>query len=560
MSMPSYWYDPIVGGGANIGASQGAALDASMRAQQANQQNQLAQWNTYDPWANTPGGFGAQTAYYQQQAANSYGNINSSTLTPSSVGYSQPAPAPQPQHNVFDYGTTAFNPYGGVGGLQTFDPGKYYQQNPDVLSSGTDAWAHYNQFGKNEGRQGTWADSFNASNYLANNPDVYAAGADPTQHWFQFGAKEGRTGGGGENPFNAQEYLLQNRDVAAAGVDPYQHWLNFGAKEGRDVAFGGTEDADWSNYFSQAGTGSRDAIAAAYLANNRDVFDAAQASGRDPTAFGFEHFQNYGQNEDRGFFDEARYLQQNPDVAASGMDPTAHWFQFGQNEGRTDPTTYFNYGNYLAQNPDVLAAGVDPMEHYLQYGVNEGRGGGYEWGSQNRAPGTASEILLADQRAGFAEQARKDPNLMFKLAAKAVQEDQNSPEGQTAVIEAMLNRMNATGQNPLNPAYYPKDKAAYNAEIEQRLRNNPTLYASVLQNVERAFGGSNIAKYGTNWSSGDTWKNEAKYVTPTQAMGANQFYIKDLNVPDASGKSWAGKGTVDQNKRWFQSVNGVLPY
>ena len=142
MSMPSYWYDPMAGAGGS-GLQNAYANQAQTNAYLANQQNQLAQWNAYNPWANTPGGFGAQTAYYQQQAANSYGNINSSTLTPSSVGYSSPAPAPQP--NVFDYGTSAFNPYGGMGGGQIFDPGKYYQQNPDVFSSGTDAWTHYNR-------------------------------------------------------------------------------------------------------------------------------------------------------------------------------------------------------------------------------------------------------------------------------------------------------------------------------------------------------------------------------------------------------------------------------
>ena len=166
---------------------------------------------------------------------------------------------------------------------------------------------------------------------------------DPTAHWLQFGSQEGRQGGWGDDPFNPQEYLLQNRDVAAADLDPLQHWMTHGYKEGRDVAFGGTEADDWSKYFSTAGAGSsRDAIAAAYLASNKDVFDAAQASGQDPTKFGLEHFQNFGGNEGRGFFDEQGYLEQNPDVAAAGMDPTAHWFQFGQNEGRAKPTGEFH--------------------------------------------------------------------------------------------------------------------------------------------------------------------------------------------------------------------------
>ena len=211
---------------------------------------------------------------------------------------------------------------------------------------------------------------------------------DPTAHWFQFGQNEGRQGGWGDDAFNAQEYLLQNRDVAAAGADPLQHWMNFGYKEGREAAFGGTEDADWSKYFTQAtqggggGNTGRDALAAEYFLNNRDVYDAARASGRDPTEFGLEHLMSFGQDEGRTFVDIEKYGEENPDVLAAGMDPTAHWFEFGSKEGRTMPqSSVFNMDTYKLLNPDVANAGVDPLQHWLTYGQKENRmGGAFESG------------------------------------------------------------------------------------------------------------------------------------------------------------------------------------
>ena len=564
MSMPSYWYDPMVGGGASIGAAQGAAVDASIKADMARQQQQMAQWNTYDPWANTPGGFGAQTAYYQQQAANSYGNINSATLSPSSVGYSSPAPAPQPQHNVFDYGTSAFNPYGGMGGNQTFDPGKYYQQNPDVFSSGTDAWTHYNQFGKNEGRQGTWADSFNSSNYLANNPDVYASGMDPTQHWFQYGSKEGRTGGGGENPFNAQEYLLENRDVAAAGADPYQHWLNYGSKEGRQGTYGATEDADWSKYFSGANTG-RDQLAAEYFMANRDVYDAARSSGQDPTKFGLEHLKTYGQDEGRKFFDEQGYLEQNPDVWAAGTDPFEHYQQFGQAEGRAMPTGEFLPWEYYMANPDVANANVDAFQHYVDYGQNEGRNGGWEWSSRNKgktydmlAPSAAMEgfdAQLANQRASYVQSLRNDPAKLRAMANIVYRELKGDSAGRTGITEAMLNRYFSRQLDPLDPKYYPQRKAEYNATAARELDNNPELLAQVYRDMDRAFAGSNVSNYATDWASGDYAKNYSRpNQTATWTSQANEeFFRKDINNADT------GPGAAKQIQEWYKGMTGYVP-
>jgi hypothetical protein len=538
-----------------------------------NQNNQMAQWNQQSNDAlngglfaynhNTPygpGGFG--TPYYQNltnSLSPTFGpaadpgtyspgnqrNLSSFSGTPLSPGGGGGGGGA----SVFDTGTTAFNPYGnlsfGAGQQNTFGGGLSAAV-PNVFTSGS---APYNDYG---------------------NP---ALGAGPQQN--TFGPPPTPVSGPSQNIFNPYEYLFQNPDIAQRNENPWEHWNTYGRNEGRALT---------SDTFDGA----------AYLRANPDV----AGRGEDP----WEQYLKFGINEGRtGGFKEmdnytklakAAYLRDNPDIAQRGEDPFWHYNTFGKNEGRAAPTPEFDYSGYLAANPDIAERGEDPFEQWMTYGANEGRGG-WDFGGQKRNPfqtgtegfddfglgtgGTGSGSmsptgnydqfqssardpltnLLAGQRQSYATLARNDPNLMFKLVAKAMEEDQNSSEGRTAVVEAMLNRLNATGQNPLNPKYYPTDKEAYNAEIEQRLRNNPALYAQVLKDVERAFGGSNLAKFGTNWSSGKTWEREQPLVNPTLALGANNFYIKNLGTP--AGVAFAGPGITAQNNKWFNNVSRASP-
>ena len=67
----------------------------------------------------------------------------------------------------------------------------------------------------------------------------------------------------------------------------------------------------------------------------------------------------------------------------------------------------------------------------------------------------------------------------------------------------MLNRLAARGLNPLDPRYYPQDAASvrhYNESLSL-MRNNPNMLNTVMQDAERAFGGSNYSNYATDWAS-----------------------------------------------------------
>lgn len=73
-----------------------------------------------------------------------------------------------------------------------------------------------------------------------------------------------------------------------------------------------------------------------------------------------------------GLFDEAFYLQQNPDVATSTLEPVEHYIKFGGFEGR-NPSKGFNSAFYLSEYPDVREQHINPLVHYLTFGIYEQR-------------------------------------------------------------------------------------------------------------------------------------------------------------------------------------------
>ncbi len=122
-----------------------------------------------------------------------------------------------------------------------------------------------------------------------------------------------------------------------------------------------------------------------YLENNPDVLQAV-ADGE--YSSGLQHFEDVGQFENRQptqWFNPVQYEIQNPDVLAAvnaGDIGSAweHFVKYGVAEDRSDGTFSgtFDDAAYLAANPDVAAAVSDGMfqngyEHFLRYGLYEGR-------------------------------------------------------------------------------------------------------------------------------------------------------------------------------------------
>ena len=79
-------------------------------------------------------------------------------------------------------------------------------------------------------------------------------------------------------------------------------------------------------------------------------------------------------------FDEAWYLQNNPDVAAAvragQTDAWTHFLEHGRHEGRS-PSHVFDPDHYLSRNPDIrdaVEAGLTTAyDHFIHYGQYEGR-------------------------------------------------------------------------------------------------------------------------------------------------------------------------------------------
>jgi len=233
-------------------------------------------------------------------------------------------------------------------GNPLFDTAFYLSHNGDVFHAGVNALAHFNTFGRDEGRDPNAF--FDTMGYIAANG--LAAQLDPLDHYHQVGFREGRDPG---PDFDTTLYLIHNPDVAAAGVDPLQHFLQFGRAEGRQAfaAIG----LDIHNGFD----------AEFYLLHNPDV----AAAGVDP----LWHFETFGRHEGRNpnaWFDTSGYLSHYSDVAAAGANPLQHYMNLGWKEGR-DPSASFDTQKYLSTYSDIAAAGVNPLDHYYNSGIYEGR-------------------------------------------------------------------------------------------------------------------------------------------------------------------------------------------
>jgi hypothetical protein len=73
-----------------------------------------------------------------------------------------------------------------------------------------------------------------------------------------------------------------------------------------------------------------------------------------------------------GYFDEAWYREQYPDVAQAGLDPIEHYLEVGVSRG-LNPSPRFDTRWYLQSYPDVAQAKMNPLLHFLKFGKDEGR-------------------------------------------------------------------------------------------------------------------------------------------------------------------------------------------
>jgi len=82
-------------------------------------------------------------------------------------------------------------------------------------------------------------------------------------------------------------------------------------------------------------------------------------------------FEIYDLIANSGFFDEAYYLECNPDVTALKIDPLLHYLEYGAKEGRTTSAA-FDASYYLEQCATRNEKPENPILHYLTTGAAAG--------------------------------------------------------------------------------------------------------------------------------------------------------------------------------------------
>jgi len=263
-----------------------------------------------------------------------------------------------------------------------FDAAYYRKVNPDVAASGIDPIVHYITNGFREGREPSAF--FDGESYAECYPDVRAGSSAPLVHWMRTGLAEGRRapirisvgpGAGTDYDlvarsglFDAAFYLRANPEVAEAGLDPIAHYLRGGHAVGLQP----------SAFFDGAGYLARHPeIAAAGLNPLVHWLRIGADEGR-PAPVAGDSARGAGAGSDydlvvrSGWFDEAYYLAQNPDVAEAGLDPVMHYLTSGFRENR-EPSAFFDGHGYAARYPDVAAGNAAFLVHWLRVGRAEGR-------------------------------------------------------------------------------------------------------------------------------------------------------------------------------------------
>jgi hypothetical protein len=302
---------------------------------------------------------------------------------------------------------------------------------PDIasaVSSGSlaNGYAHYNPYGKNEGR-------LSNPNYITAKNSVIYEGFDPKTylntfqdlknafgsnnyaaaytHYLDYGKNEGRLSNPGyiaeklKMDFNEKAYLLAFPTVKQAiregqFVNAYDHFILVGNSQSllnNPTYISILNDMKNNNYNEEA-----------YLLAFPDIASAV-SNGIIPN--GYAHYNPYGKNEGRlsnqnyisqvAIFDDMRYYGYNeeayliafPDVAnavKNGSLPNgyAHFNPYGKNEGRLNRAEYktvlkdvldgYEEKTYLIAFPDVagvVQSGALPngYAHFNPYGKNEGR-------------------------------------------------------------------------------------------------------------------------------------------------------------------------------------------
>ena len=535
--------------------------------------------------ASTFWGQQAPTNYVPEQSWGGYTPADDfSTRFP--VNQSQ-SPSWQPSPSVFDTGTSPtpyFNDFLVPQYSQSF---QQYLSNPfrgddwtgdSVYGGGSASAAAGNQGNVYGGGAASAAPAYNPFNQYAN------GGYDPFSAQTYQPAAQGNVGGGGRssaqsleqylsNPFRGDEGYFDDRYSASPGIptglasDPYSFppAITTGAQPSPNLPqipdnfnsrfapvagesmYSPSDFPGWTppapsdalqRYLSNPFRGDEGYDAPAY-----NPFQQYQSGGYNPFASSYENDLNQIlQGIDRGPAPGPSYAP--PDTLQQGDYGAApDWYRAMPARGSSEW-----YGQGWDMIPESTLNAMNATRDAAARALMAQPKPPADLGGATVTPSpdfTSNNPTLAEQRAPFAETIRNDPAKALQLAARLYSEDQNNADSRVGILEAMLNRYNATGQDPFNPTYYPTDTKQYTDALN-KLSSDNALLNQVYQEMERAWGGSNVSNYATDWGSGSVAETGRTLGTPTWiSPTSEQFYRKDIN------NDWAGSGIAKQNQDWY---------
>ncbi len=278
-----------------------------------------------------------------------------------------------------------------------FDPNFYLKQLGEGIHYGEAPEDHYIDKGE---KQGLWpAADFDPTFYAEANPDVRSAGINLFYHYIKYGARELR--------YCNRERLKKDAELLRKSGkfdDKYfkesnSHLQLPGFRSAEQYLLRWRQGAQPNNYFDDR----------FYY----DFYPDVRKTGLVPLL----HYIKIGEDEARVYnpnnlselktgiekhFDEAYYKRElerrgiNHKGVGNLLD---HYVSFGCLNG-LDPQPGFNQAYYIERNPDLVKAKVDPFAHYVKYGQREGRKSSFsaddcfEFGLADFSP-AKSTILIA---------------------------------------------------------------------------------------------------------------------------------------------------------------------
>ncbi len=220
------------------------------------------------------------------------------------------------------------------------------------FSSGLEAFARYlaeapELVAEESADQNAIEPYFEEAWYLEQNPEVAQSGLNALEHYLTIGEVLGYAP---NRAFDVRWYRSANSDVGTSGANLFAHFIRYGANELREP----NPRQDFRAYAAAHGFSSGREAFARYLA------EASAAVGEEPSDADLI----------RPYFDEALYLEQNPEIEHSGRSALEHYLAIGEVLDCV-PNRAFDVKWYRSANPDVGANDANLFAHFIRYGANE---------------------------------------------------------------------------------------------------------------------------------------------------------------------------------------------